>query len=199
MMVAAVLQRPTLVLNRNWQPIGVMTVAKTLVKVFNETARIVDPVDYQQYTWEDWAKLRPAPHELCIRSNRFQIRVPEVVSLTRYDRMPSNSVTFSRRNVFKRDRFTCQYCGRQPGSEELTIDHVVPRAQGGTSSWENCVLACIDCNASKADRTPVQARMKLHRAPARPHWRPLYATHGARIDSWSKFISEAYWNVALDE
>lgn len=198
-MVTAVLNRPTLVLNRNWQPVGVATVAKSLVKVWNETARIVDPDDYRQYSWADWARLIPADDEPVIRTGGNRLRIPEVIVLTSYDRIPSNAVTFSRRNIFKRDRYNCQYCGRQPGSEELTIDHVVPRAQGGTSTWENCVLACIECNAKKADRTPDQARMPLRRKPVRPTWKPLYASYGIRIDSWSKFVSEAYWTVHLDE
>ena len=197
-MTQAVLNRPTLVLNKNWQPVGVATVAKSLVKVWNEAARIVDPADYRLYAWEDWAELKPADGEPFILTARLKIRVPEVVTLSNYDRMPTNAVTFSRRNVFKRDRFTCQYCGQQPGGEELTIDHVIPRAQGGISAWENCVLACIDCNARKADRTPDEARMPLKRAPERPVWKPLYAAHGTRIDSWSKFLSEAYWTVELD-
>ena len=198
-MVASVLERPTLVLNRNWQPVGVATVAKALTKVWNETARIVDPADYQQYAWENWAELRPEDGDLFIQTNRFQLRVPEVVTLTKYDRLPTNAVTFSRRNVFKRDRFMCQYCGAQPGSEELTIDHVVPRAQGGTSTWANCVLACIDCNSRKADRTPEQARMPLRSTPVRPKWKPVYASRGIRIESWSRFISESYWNVELED
>lgn len=197
-MTQALLDRPTLVLNRNWQPVGVATVAKSLVKVWNEVARIVDPADYQLYTWEDWAELTPTDGEPFISTARLKLRVPEVVTLTSYDRLPTNAVTFSRRNVFKRDRFTCQYCGGQPGGEELTIDHVIPRAQGGTSTWENCVLACIDCNSVKADRTPDQARMPLKRSPERPIWKPLYAAHGSRVDSWSKFVSEAYWTVELD-
>jgi 5-methylcytosine-specific restriction endonuclease McrA len=197
-MASAVLDRPTLVLNRNWQPVGVARVARALVKVWNDTARVVDPADYRVYTWDDWSALRPAEDEPIILTRRFRLRVPEVVTLTSYDRMPANSVTFSRRNVFKRDRFTCQYCGRQPGSEELTIDHVIPRSRGGTSTWDNCVLACIQCNADKADRTPAEARMALHAPPRRPRWRPLFSTHGARIDSWSKFVSEAYWNTELD-
>jgi len=196
--VSAVLTRPTLVLNRNWQPVGVATVAKSLVKVWNETARIVDPSDYRPYTWEDWSQLVPHDDELFIRTRSNRLRVPEVIVLTSYDRLPSNVVTFSRRNIFKRDRFTCQYCHKQPGSEELTVDHVVPRAQGGTSSWQNCVLACIDCNAKKADRTPDQARMPLRRQPVRPVWQPLYGSHGMRIQSWSRFVSEAYWTVELE-
>jgi 5-methylcytosine-specific restriction endonuclease McrA len=121
------------------------------------------------------------------------------VSLTRYDRVPASTVTFSRRNIFKRDRYTCQYCGTQPGSEELTIDHVLPRSQGGMSSWQNCVLACVECNKRKADRTPEQAGMPLRRRPARPTWRPIYANNGFRIDSWSRFVSDAYWNVELHD
>jgi 5-methylcytosine-specific restriction endonuclease McrA len=194
-----VLQRPTLVLNRNWQPVNVATVARALVLLWNESARVVDPADYQLYTWADWSKLRPRGDEPFIRAVRFRLRVPEVVALTGYDRVPVAMVTFSRRNLFKRDHNTCQYCGVQPGSEELTIDHVTPRAQGGVSSWENCVLACVACNKRKADRTPEQARMRMRRKPVRPTWKPLYSNHGSRIESWSRFVSEAYWNVTLRE
>ena len=197
-MVAAALERPTLILNRNWQPVGIATVAKSLVKVWNDNACIVDPVDYQQYTWADWAQLAPEAGELVIRTRTSRLRVPEVIVLTSYDRLPANVVTFTRRNIFKRDRYTCQYCGQQPASDELTIDHVVPRAQGGVSTWENCVLACIDCNTKKANRTPAQAKMPLRREPVQPAWRPLYAAHKLRIDSWSKFVSEAYWTVQLE-
>ncbi len=198
-MVNAILNRPTLVLNRNWQAVGVNTVSRSLVKVWNEGARIVDPADYQQYDWEDWARLAPREDEECIRTRWLKIRVPEVITLTQYDKLPTNSVAFSRRNVFKRDRFTCQYCGHQPGKDELTIDHVLPRAQGGISSWTNCVLACIECNSRKANRTPDQARMPLAREPERPVWRPMFAARGEHRDSWSRFVSEAYWNVELQE
>jgi 5-methylcytosine-specific restriction endonuclease McrA len=198
-MFTKTLQRPTLVLNRNWQPVHVATVARALVLLWNEAARVVDPDDYQLYDWADWAKLRPRDAEDFIQAVRFRLRVPEVIALSGYDRLPVAHVTFSRRNVFKRDHNTCQYCGAQPGSEELTIDHVLPRAQGGVSSWENCVLACVACNKRKADRTPEQARMKLRKKAVRPAWKPLYADHGGRIESWSKFVSEAYWNVTLQE
>jgi 5-methylcytosine-specific restriction endonuclease McrA len=86
----------------------------------------------------------------------------------------------------------------QPGGEELTIDHVLPRSQGGTSTWDNCVLSCIGCNKHKADRTPQQAGMTLRKTPVRPTWKPLYARHNVRMESWSKFVSETYWNVPLE-
>jgi len=198
-MVAKILERPTLVLNRNWQPVNVATVARSLVMLWNESARVVDPHDFRLYDWADWSKLPPTEGELCVRSVNARFRVPEVITLAHYDRLPTAAVAFSRRNVFKRDHYACQYCGVQPGGEELTIDHVVPRSQGGTSTWENCVLACVACNKTKADRTPAQAGMRLRKQPIRPQWKPLYAVHQVRIASWSKFVSEAYWNVELAE
>ena len=193
------LQRPTLLLNRNWQPINVATVARALIMLWNDSAKIVDPIDYQLYDWSDWSRLVPDRDEPFIQSVRQRIRIPEVIALTKFDAMPTQTVTFSRRNVFKRDKMTCQYCGKQPGSEELTIDHVVPRAQGGQSTWTNCVLACIDCNSRKADRTPAQAHMKLRKEPVRPDWKPIYADRMNRVKSWTKFISEAYWIVELED
>ncbi len=193
------LDRPTLVLNRNWQPVSVAPVARALSLVVAERARIVDPVDFRQYTWADWAQRVPETDELFVQAVTFRVRVPEVITLLEYDRVPKNAVTFSRRNIFRRDHFTCQYCHRQPGTEELTIDHVLPRSHGGLSTWDNCVLACIDCNSRKADRTPTEARMPLRKLPVRPNWKPLYARHGERIESWSKFVSEAYWLVELAE
>jgi 5-methylcytosine-specific restriction endonuclease McrA len=198
-MVGAVLERPTLVLNRNWQPINVATVARSLTMMWNESALAVDPEDYRAYSWADWARLAPRDGEPFIRTVTSRLRVPEVVALVHYDRPRESAVPFSRRNIFKRDHNTCQYCGARPGTEELSIDHVIPRSLGGTSTWDNCVLACVDCNARKANRTPEQARMRLRRHPSRPAWRPIYAHHNVRIESWSRFLSEAYWNVTLDE
>ena len=198
-MESQVLKRPTLVLNRNWQPVNIATVARALVMVWNDQARVVDPVDYQTYEWHDWAQQTPRHGELFVQAVTCRLRVPEVVTLTRYDRLPTATVAFSRRNVFKRDRYTCQYCGVQPGTDELTIDHIVPRAQGGQSSWTNCVLACLDCNHRKADRTPEQANMRLRGVPKRPNWQPIYTQAHDRVQSWSKFVSNAYWNAELME
>ena len=143
-------------------------------------------------------RLEPKGEQAFIQAVTQRFCVPEVIALKKFDRMPEASVTFSRRNIFKRDRFTCQFCGAQPKADELTIDHVVPRAQGGESTWENCVLACISCNHKKADRTPAQANMKLRKVPARPKWNPAFVRHAVRMDSWQKFVSEAYWNAIIE-
>ena len=198
-MVANVLKRPALVLNRNWQPVNVASVARALTLLWNDNARVVCPDTYQLFDWSDWTAVQPSADEPCVRAIRQNIRVPEVVALTIYDRLPKAHVAFSRRNIFKRDRYTCQYCGSRPRHDELTIDHVIPRAQGGQSTWDNCVLACVDCNHSKADRTPDQAGLSMKKVPKRPNWNPAYSRHSIRMDSWQKFLSDAYWNVELGE
>lgn len=196
--MSAILERPTLILNRNWQPIHVASVARALILVWNDAARVVDPSDFAQYDWADWSALPPAHGEPFIQAVSQRLRVPEVVTLTKFDRQPEGSVSFSRRNLFKRDQHQCQYCGCRPGGEELTIDHVVPRSRGGASTWENCVLACVDCNKRKADRSPADVGLKLMKKPVRPKWKPWYATQSLPVASWSKFISEAYWSVELE-
>lgn len=190
------LENPVLVLNRGWAAVNIISVARALVKVWSGIAQAVDTQTYQTYTWEDWADLK-AEGDNCIQAVSQRIKVPEVITLVIYDRNPANDVSFSRRNIHKRDRFTCQYCGVQPGTEELTIDHIIPRAQAGETSWENCVLACITCNKSKADRTLEQAGMRLKKKPKKPQWSPLYSLTRLPVESWKKFISEAYWQVKL--
>ncbi|MEK6238708.1 MAG: HNH endonuclease, partial [Planctomycetales bacterium] len=102
-MPPSVLQRPTLVLNRSWQAVQVATVARALVLMWNETAKAVDPEDYQTYDWEDWSLLEPLDDEPFVQGLSARFKVPEVVTLAEYDRLPSAAVTFSRRNIFKRD------------------------------------------------------------------------------------------------
>jgi 5-methylcytosine-specific restriction endonuclease McrA len=188
-MTTDVLDRPTLVLNRQWQPVHVTTVARSLILLWNDAARVVDPEEYRLLSWNDWTRHVPAEGAPCVRSARLRLKAPEIICLAHYDRLPSTAVTFSRRNVAKRDHYTCQYCGAQPGAESITIDHVQPRSQGGTSSWTNCAAACTRCNARKGDRTPEQAGMRLRRRPVRPEWKPFYAAQGARIESWAKFLT----------
>jgi len=100
----------------------------------------------------------------------LSICVPEVIALRTYDGYPARGVAFTRRNLYKRDSHTCQYCGKRPGVEDLTIDHVLPRSRGGPSSWENCVTACRPCNARKANRLAHELNLTLTRPPAAPRW-----------------------------
>lgn len=192
----SILQRPALVLNRFWQPVNVATVQKALVLLARDAARVVDPENFQLFSWDDWICQPPRDNEPVVRGVTLRVRAPEIVTLTEYDRLPGGPVAFSKRNVFKRDRLTCQYCGRQPGREELTLDHVKPKSRGGATSWENCVLACMSCNRRKADRTPEQAGMRLRRRPVQPTWKPFYA-HGGKLESWGPFLGRASEQLAL--
>lgn len=138
-------------------------------------------------------------YERDVRSVRLVFKMPAVVRLLRavgYFRCP---VRFSRHNVLARDRWTCQYCGARPRTQELTCDHVVPRSRGGKTSWENLVTACVDCNTRKANRTPEQAGMRLRKRPARPTWVPAFTIEISRSsvpDAWRDYC---YWTSRLDE
>jgi 5-methylcytosine-specific restriction endonuclease McrA len=119
--------------------------------------------------------------------------MPAVVRLCRYARGRKKGVKFSRMNVYRRDEFTCQYCGDRPGVSLLTFDHVVPRAQGGKTEWTNIVTACVECNAAKADRTPEQAKMALSRKPARPAYMQAVAMSDEVHETWKGYLA---WGTA---
>ena len=194
----SVLVDRTLVLNRSWVPISTAPVKSALSLVYQEIARVILPKTYQTFDFESWADLQLTDGEECIRTVRWEIKVPEVILLRYYDRVPRREVPFSRKNIYKRDGYFCQYCGDRPGTQELSIDHVLPRSLGGKSTWENCVLACTDCNAHKANRTIDEAEMKLIQRPRRPRWPARFSLPmGSVRTSWARFITERYWNVQL--
>ena len=185
------LERSTLVLNRSWRPVHVTTVRRALCMVFREAARIVSPETLSTYTFEEWLENPPPTEGPVIRSPSVRLAAPEVILLVHYDRVPCHEAPFTRRNLFLRDDFTCQYCGKRCSTDLLSVDHVLPRSRGGNTSWENCVLACVGCNASKADRTLKEAGLRLLRPPVRPRWTPyLNLRPSQRMDSWLRFAPE---------
>ena len=198
-MPTAVLSTPTLVLNRSWSAITTTTARKAIGLVYTGAARIIRPDTYETHGFDSWADLAVEDGEPSIRTVSFEMRIPEVIVLTHYTGMPTQEATFSRRNLYRRDRNTCQYCGGRPGTSELSIDHVVPRSRGGLSNWVNCVLACVGCNGRKANRLPKEARMHLLRTPVAPRWTPIMEVPIARVrQSWRKFVSDRYWEVPLE-
>jgi 5-methylcytosine-specific restriction endonuclease McrA len=198
MTMDSVLTLPTLVLNRAWVPIRTTSVREALCLLFKGAAHAVEPETYRLHDFDSWASVRALEGVPLVRGVSISFPVPEILVLNRFDRVPEGVVVFSRRNLFKRDKYTCQYCGAQPGTEELTIDHVLPRSRGGQSTWENCVLACVSCNARKASRTPAEAGLRLRSKPARPAWKPVFTLRlGTIPTSWKDFLDEAYWNVEL--
>jgi len=195
-----VLNEATLVLNKSWLPIDFTTVRDALTMVYTEAAKAVNPEDYSIHNFSSWTDLRVAEGEDCVHTVSLEIRVPEVIVLTNFNKIPHRRVVLSRRNLFRRDHSSCQYCGIKLKTEDGTIDHVLPRSQGGKTTWTNCVIACVECNRKKANRTPEQAKMPLRYKPKKPRWNPsLKLPVFKRKVSWESFISEAYWTVELAE
>jgi 5-methylcytosine-specific restriction endonuclease McrA len=198
----SVAHRKVLVLNKNWQAVGVVNMERAIALLYGNyratgepKAIVVDPDSFQTFTWADWGELQPKAGEDYIRSAKKIWKMPEVIVLSRYDKLPTHRVTFSRRTIWKRDSYLCQYCGKHVATEG-TIDHVVPSSRGGQTNWTNCVLACLPCNARKANRTPEEAGMKLRRQPFKPKYQLVKGD--IVCDSWKKFLSEAYWNVEME-
>ena len=125
-----------------------------------------------------------------IRSVSMAIKAPAVVRLLRFFRVGSRSPPLSRANVLARDGFKCQYCEVELTAREATLDHVVPRSQGGKTTWENIVCACATCNRKKGGRTPKEAHMKLLSKPAKPDWLPvLHMKFNGKVpEAWHMFL-----------
>jgi len=189
-----------LVLNRLYQPVHVTSVKRAFSLLYQGVARAIDH-QYRLYAFEDWAALSAADHD-AIQTVGKPIRIPRVVVLSAYAYLPKSRVRFSRLNIYARDLDTCQYCAKQLPRSDLNLDHVVPRAQGGRTSWENVVCSCIPCNLRKGGRTPEQAGLTLLKKPVRPRWTPFFrgAVKRGTYREWLPFLTLAdstYWNAEL--
>jgi 5-methylcytosine-specific restriction endonuclease McrA len=203
----AVLDQPVLVLNRLWQAVNVVGARRAFSLVAREHAQIVhlDADDYRTFSMLDWIDFsisNPPINELeVVHTVRHRIRVPRVILLSIFDKLPRKELKLTRNNVFERDNDRCQYCGRVFDRRDLNLDHVIPRHNGGTTTWENVVCSCVRCNTRKANRLPHEASMRLVRKPTRPKWRPVISLVIGKPGSeyWKDFLDLAYWNVELDE
>lgn len=199
------LNHQVLVLNRLWQAVNICSARRALTLLFEGHAQVVlgaNDGSYDTFDFGEWCDFsKEEPHPDSINAISLKVRVPRIIVLALFDRMPKKEVKFTRHNVFERDQNTCQYCGKIFERRDLNLDHVVPRDRGGPTTWENIVCSCIPCNTRKANRTPVEARMLLIRRPKRPKWRPFVQVNiGTHVhDSWKHFIDIAYWNVELGE
>jgi len=167
------LQKPVLVLNASYEPINICAARRALVLVLKGVA---------------------APEEfssLLLHSARSVVKLPSVIRLLEYRRIPHQTRALSRKNILMRDRYTCQYCARMLPSGELTLDHVIPRSRSGETTWENLVACCHPCNNQKGNRTPEEAGLKLVRQP-RPFSlhtsRHLMRLLARSDDQWQKYL-----------
>lgn len=193
-----VMDRRVLVLSKAWQPIDTMSVADSITKICSDRAKILGP-DYVQYTLDDWVQAKLVSEDMVyISSVNFSVAVPEIIISTYYNGFKKKKAKLSRRSIERRDKI-CQYCGKR--KKEMNLDHVIPRSQGGQSTWENLVLSCFECNNLKGGRTPKQAGMELLREPVEPHWLGyLSGAHGSHPPkSWEDFLGKLYWDVELEK
>jgi 5-methylcytosine-specific restriction endonuclease McrA len=204
---APALSASVLLLNRLYMAVRVVSARRALTLLYRELAEVVacDDGQYLSYDFDGWVEVsqakrrfEPEQHDW-IRTVRFQIAVPKIIRMLVYEKVPATTVKLNRRNLFARDQNRCQYCGRRRPTTELSLDHVIPRSQGGTNAWDNIVCACVRCNVKKGGRTPEQAHMKLISLPKRPRRSPVLTIKlsDSRYASWKQFLDFAYWNVEL--
>lgn len=188
------LNKSVLVLNKFFQAVQVTNARRAFSLFFKGYVKAVDE-GYITYSFSDWKEL-PAGEEFVSTPN-VQLRVPRIVQLVDYDKVPTFRIRLSRKNIYLRDKHTCQYCGERFEEKELTLDHVTPVSKGGGNSWENLVTSCFQCNNKKGDRLPLQAGMKLLKQPKQPNWLPFtrFAKHRDGHPMWKTFIDFAYFGL----
>jgi 5-methylcytosine-specific restriction endonuclease McrA len=203
------LNSSVLVLNRQYMAVHVVNVRRAFGLLVNQLAEVIhiEEGQYGNYDFESWREVSEmrkhfkaeAPNDDWIRSVNFEVRVPRILRLLYYDRMPRQRLRLNRRNIFARDANQCQYCGKRFPTSELSLDHILPTCRGGGASWENLVCACVRCNVRKGGRTPKEAGMQLIRKPIRPKRSPLLAVKlgNPKYASWKTFLDAAYWSVDL--
>ncbi|MEY4200624.1 MAG: hypothetical protein RLZZ265_2364 [Verrucomicrobiota bacterium] len=203
--MATLLNQPVLVLNRLWQAVNICTARRALSLLFQGHAQVVlgdQDGAFQTYDFAEWRDFsHREPHPESVRGISVRIRVPRVIMLAVFDRLPRKEVKFTRHNIFERDKNICQYCGHTFDRKDLNLDHVIPRDRGGPTTWENIVCSCVPCNTRKSNRTPSEAGIHLIRKPKKPKWRPfVQLNYGVEYhDSWKHFLDLAYWNVELGD
>ncbi len=202
------LDASVLVLNKMFMAVHVITVRRAFILLCKEQAEVVSLEDgqYMTYDFDTWREVSEfrlhhfrEEDDDWVRTSNTQIQVPRVIRLLDYEKVPKHTIKFNRRNIFARDNNQCQFCGKRFATAELSLDHVVPRSQGGVSSWENIVCACVNCNVRKGGRTPKQANMGLIRKPEKPKRSPMLNLKltSKKYQSWKTFLDNAYWSVEL--
>jgi 5-methylcytosine-specific restriction endonuclease McrA len=202
------LDSSVLVLNKLFMAVHIISVRRAFCLLCKDLAEVVSHEDgqfttYNFATWQEVSAFRARHFRQAdddwVRTVSSEIQVPRVIRLLEYEKLPKQTVKFNRRNIFARDNNQCQYCGRKFPTPELSLDHVIPRSQGGMTTWENIVCACVGCNVRKGGRTPKQAHMSLIRKPEKPKRSPmlnLKLSH-TKYQSWRSFLDNAYWSVEL--
>ena len=205
------LESSVLVLNKFFAAVHVVNAKKAFAMLCKESAEVisVDDGQYISYDFSSWVDVSAFKLECglsdddqyeSIKTFSLEVRVPRIIRLVVYDKLPKVNIKFNRKNIFARDQNKCQYCGKKFPTSELSLDHIIPRTQGGRSTWKNIVCACTNCNKHKGGRRPAEAGMKLIRIPVKPRHCPIIQLKlgSNKYHSWKQFLNDAYWSVPLE-
>jgi 5-methylcytosine-specific restriction endonuclease McrA len=168
------MNKQTLLLNADYTPLKAISWQRAVCLWYSDKVDIVEEYDET------------------IRSVSLAMQCPAVVRLNKYVSGVQRKARYSKMAVLSRDHFKCLYCGVQPGTDQLNIDHVVPRSRGGTSTWWNTVASCVPCNSRKGDRTPHEAKMVLAYEPFKPDDKDLSNLRFEGINTpehWKEYIN----------
>lgn len=188
------ISRPTvLVLNRNWQAINASTPKDAFCHLVSGSATALHIVSHEEMyslDWPEWMDLSPGPNDQVVLTVRGAIKVPTVIILKIYSKVPVRRPKLNARTIRERDRNRCQYTGKVLRPDEGSIDHIVPRSRGGQDSWENCVWASKKINSRKGSRLPEEAGLTLMRQPFEMREMPVTAfiRNPYQVEDWKFFL-----------
>lgn len=184
-----------LILNNSWSPVRVCSVFRAIDKVYRGKAVVLEidkDGNYLQFDWNGWveySRTNTAPMNERINGVRFFINRPFVIILTGKQRFEHKIPVPSRKNIFLRDNFICQFCGKTFERSHLTIDHIMPKSRGGKITWENSATCCQKCNSKKGNRTPEEANMHLINKPRIPSLATIFKNAIGDNRRWNEFLS----------
>lgn len=187
------IDRSVLILNKCWIPINTTTAKHSFCLMYSDHAKglLVEDDRILPLEWREWISLKVSENDDVVKTINGAIKIPNVIVLNYNDTIPKQVVKFTQKNLWERDNYTCQYTGRILNKKTGNIDHIIPKSQGGKSSWENCVLAHKEINSRKADKTPEQAGLKLIKKPTAPRVMPVsfYIRNKDEIKDWNVFLN----------
>ena len=190
------LKRDTvLVLNKNWQAINITSPADAISMMYDGSATGLDIIGEDNMVpvkWSDWTTLPVDEKSFYIKTVNSQIKIPKIIVLCNFDKVPKKRPKFTLKNIWIRDNAICQYSGTKLTTKTGNIDHVIPKSRGGDTSWNNCVLSRKDINAKKGDRTPEESGLKLLRQPSAPKELPVTfcIKNKYKIKEWDLFLTK---------
>lgn len=184
-----VLNDKVLILNKSWIAIRIKNVKHAIKLVSRQRAFIVDTESFAIYSWNEWVKFNVSDNDKYIVSTSGKIKCPEVLVLSSYNKLPKSKPRLTKKNIFIRDGYKCQYSGEKVTKKTADIDHVVPKSKGGKTTWDNLVVCSKKINRLKSNKTIQEVGLELIQKPKEPNFRNVLIDPNMKIpDSWLNFL-----------